>query len=73
MRLVVCSTYDQHHNLCHEFPDDKVVVVGDALYGHCFTEIIDRTFGERTPAEVDRNKAWWEQARHRIEPPGDTG
>jgi len=69
MRLVVCSTRDQQSILAREYPDDKVVCVGDALHGIQVTEIVVEAFIPKTPHKREQELEWWEHARCRVEPP----
>ena len=71
MRLIVCSTRAQVHNLKAEYPDDKLVVVGEALHALRVTGIVDRTFHHPTGSRREFEDKWWEHAQCRLEPQAD--
>ncbi len=67
MRLIVASTRMQQRRLERENPDDKVVVVGEALYAISVTEIVDETFlYPKGHGQYDQE--WWDLAQCRLEP-----
>ncbi len=67
MRLIVCDTRHQAHNLAIQYPDDKVVVVGDRLSGIRVNEIVDET--HMPPwLSTERTDQWWEYAQCRVAP-----
>ncbi len=70
-RLIVCDTRDQRDFLArYEWPNDHVVVWGDALHALRVSEIIDRRNPDVSPkgAEGERYRQWWDQAQCRIGP-----
>ncbi len=70
MRLIVASRRSQAMALRKKYPNDKVVLVGDALYGYRVTEIINMTsfqFG-LSATQKERVKQWWDYAQCRVLP-----
>ncbi len=70
MRMVVCSTRDQQHNLKRIHPDDFVVVEGDQTAGVQVTEIIDETYVMHYGDRAQWIAQWWTMVQCRIEPDG---
>ena len=70
MRLIVASTRMQQRRLERENPDDKVVVVGDALHAIQVTEIVDETF-LYPEGHWKHNEEWWKLAQCRVLPQKD--
>lgn len=69
MRLIVTRYRDHQRRLQRQYPDDRVVVIGEALYGHRFSEIVDETDPDGAWTEWERR--WWAHARTRIAPDPD--
>ncbi len=70
MRMVVCSTRDQQHNLKRKYPDDFVVVEGDQTAGVRVTEIIDETYVTYFGVRREWLLQWWQMIQCRIMPNG---
>lgn len=68
MRLIVASTRDQARNLQRQYPEDKVAVVGDALYGIKVTEIVDETDPSLYRNKLEWLARWWDYAATRVVP-----
>ncbi len=62
MRLIVAPDRAAVNFLQQEFPDDKVVCVGDPLRAYRFTELVDLTL----PLSK-KTRQWWDSAKCRIE------
>ena len=69
-RLVVCDTRAQQQHFEREYPDDYVVVAGEALYGLRVSEIIDLRNPDIAPmgSEGERYREWWDHAQCRVFP-----
>lgn len=64
MRLIVTRFRDHQSNLQRQHPDDRVVVIGEALYGYEFSEIVDETYLDVAWTEWELQ--WWEHAQCRV-------
>ena len=65
MRLIVAASRDHQRNLARKHPEDKVVCVGDALYGYRVSEIVDET--DQLWKLAGEND-WWIHAECRVTP-----